>query len=158
MRHRAVTAGALGSALLASLYWASWRGPAQVPPDRAKSGDNARVQAPSIVADAVRVTGDNTAAERAASELRAMSQSFRNSSLLIAIRRAGFYCDDVVSASESTDGVWLASCADKLGYTLSVQDVDRFDVRPVAHYFDSLTPVPVDRDSPLERREQERVR
>ncbi len=128
MRHRAVTAGALGIAVLASLYWAGRRGPAQGLPDLAESGDRARVQTPTIVADAARVTGGNPPAERAATELRAMSQSFRNSSLLIAIRGAGFYCDDVVSASESTDGVWLASCADKLGYTLSVQDTDRFDV------------------------------
>jgi hypothetical protein len=74
----------------------------------------------------------------AAGQVRAMSPNFRNGTLLIAIRGAGYRCDDVVSATESAEGVWVASCADKLGYTLSVRDVDRFDVQPIAHYFDGV--------------------
>jgi len=69
-----------------------------------------------------------------------MSQTFRNSTFLIAIRRAGYYCDDVVSASESAEGGWVASCADKGGYTLSVHATDQFDVRPIGHYLDGIAP------------------
>lgn len=81
--------------------------------------------------------------ERAAGEVRAMPLTLRNSTFLIAIRRAGYYCDDVVSAAESAEGGWVATCADKGGYTLSVRAIDRFDVRPIGHYFDGITPIPV---------------
>ena len=72
-----------------------------------------------------------------------MSQTFRNSTFLIAIRRAGYYCDDVTSASEGGEGGWVASCADKGGYTLSVRAIDQFDVRPIGHYLDGIAPVPI---------------
>ena len=77
-----------------------------------------------------------------------MSQTFRNGSFLIAIRRAGYSCDDVVAATESAEGGWVASCADKSGYTLSVRAIDQFDVRPIEHYLDGITPIPVRREFP----------
>jgi hypothetical protein len=85
-------------------------------------------------------------------ELRSASQTFRNSTLVVAIRRAGFYCADVVSAHESADGVWLANCSDMLGYIVTLRAAEQFDVHPVAQYFDGVTPVPVDRDRSLEPR------
>ena len=95
-----------------------------------------------------------------------MSPTFRNSSLLVAIRHAGFYCDDVVAANESADGVWLATCMDRGGYALSVRAANEFDVRPIAHYFDSVFPVfpserdnqrPFDRGFPRDRLPSERL-
>jgi hypothetical protein len=152
MRHRALVVSVLVVALLASAYFASRRGPIQTPLDRAEPGDGARVQTPSVVAETTTEAGiDDPDVERAVSEVRGMSQTFRNSTFLIAIRRAGFYCADVVSASESADGGWLASCSDKGGYTLGVLKIDQFEVRPIAHYFDGVTPIPIERDPPLER-------
>jgi hypothetical protein len=94
-------------------------------------------------------------AEAAASDVRAASTTFRNGTLLIAIRRAGFYCDDVATAYESAEGVWVASCVDKGGYRLTVRDTDRFDVAPVPHYFDGVAPV-FRRDFPEPGEEQPR--
>ena len=91
-------------------------------------------------------------------DLRSASQSFRNSTLVIAIRRAGFYCADVVSAHESADGVWLASCSGMLGYIVTLRAAEQFDVHPVAQYFDGVTPIPVDRDRSLEPRLLSHVR
>jgi hypothetical protein len=94
-------------------------------------------------------------AEAAASDVRAASATFRNGTLLIAIRRAGFYCDDVVAAYESAEGVWVASCTDKSGYRLTVRDAGRFDVAPVPHYFDSVVPT-IRRDFPEPGEQQPR--
>jgi hypothetical protein len=135
MRHRVVATVVAGIAILALIVW---RGHVQERPDHIGSGESAATPTPFIVAE----TGspaDSSASpgEPAATELRAVSQTFRNTTFLGAIRNAGFHCDDVVSAYESAVGVWLASCADKRGYTVSVLEIGGFDVRPVPHYFDS---------------------
>jgi hypothetical protein len=158
MRHRAVIAGLLGLVLLGTAYVFGRRAPVEGLPDRIESSDGVHVQASSVLAETNAVASSSTALEPAVMDLRTMSQTFRNSTFVVAIRRAGFYCDDVVSASESADGVWLASCAEKLGYILSVRAPEQFDVRPVAHYFDGLGPVPVERDPSLERLEPQRLR
>jgi len=120
--------------------------------DRIESSDREAVQTAS--APETRPTLDGTTASRletAAREIRDASPTFRNSTLLIAIRGAGFYCEDVVAAHESVDGVWVASCADKSGYTLGVRDANEFDVLPIRHYFDAVTPAPAPRDFPPPR-------
>jgi hypothetical protein len=102
---------------------------------------------PDSAADAATSPGSAGAPpERAAGEVRAMTQTIRNSTFLMAIRRAGYYCDDVVLATESAEGGWVATCADKGGYTLSVRAIDRFDVRPIGHYIDGITPIPIRRE------------
>jgi hypothetical protein len=138
MRHRVAVAVVVGIAVLASAL-ALWREHLQGRLDQTGSRDSPVNPAPIIVAETA-LPADSSAArgEQAATELRGKSQTFRNSTFLVAIRGAGFYCDDVVSADESAAGVWLASCADKRGYTISVLEIGGFDVRPVPHYFDSL--------------------
>ena len=84
-------------------------------------------------------------------DLRSASETFRNSTLLVAIRRAGFYCADVVSADESADRVWLASCSDMVRYLVTLRGADQYDVHAVA-YFDSVAPAPVDRDRSVDPR------
>jgi hypothetical protein len=140
----------LGVALLALVYLAGRHEPVQESLGRAEPDTNARVQASAETVPAA--DSDRTPAERAVAEVRGMSPTFRNSTFLIAIRGAGFYCDDVVAASESAEGAWLASCADKSGYTLGVLAADQFDVRPITHYFDGVGSVPIERDPSLEQK------
>jgi len=83
--------------------------------------------------DAAPPVGDNWPRD-----VREMSQSFRHTSFLTAIRRAGFYCDHVVAANESAPGVWLASCRDIGGYKISVDGIDTFHVEPIAHNVDAV--------------------
>lgn len=147
MRHTLVASAALGLLLLASLLlvrqrWAVDERPASVRPAAA-----------AVVAAGDTATVTGAAAERSGAgpeprsiDLRNASQTFRHSTLLFAVRRAGFYCADVVSAHESADGVWVASCSDMLGYIVALRGAGQFDVQPVAQYFDSLAPAPVDRD------------
>jgi hypothetical protein len=151
MKYRsAFTAGLVGLLLLASLTLLRQRGP--VEPDHSRPAES--VPATREIAMKGEAVADRRDAvqEATAIDLRSASQTFRNSTLVIAIRRAGFYCADVVSAHESADGVWVASCSDMLGYIVTLSAAERFDVHPVAQYFDSVTPVIIDRDRPLEPR------
>ena len=142
MRDRTFGFGALGIALLAAAYLAVRHGPwPAASEERSEPGDGPSPHDPSVVTEtAPAVSSSVPGMQYAAGQVRAMSQNFRNGTLLMSIRGAGYRCDDVVSATESAEGVWVASCADKLGYTLSVRDVDSFDVEPVPHYFDGLEP------------------
>ena len=151
MRHRTLIAGALGVALIASVYVITRRAPISRLSDLAEPIDAAVVQGSSDITKSEPLSdSSSTGRERVAIEVRAMSPTFRNSTFLIAIRRAGYYCDDIVSASESAEGGWVASCANKGGYTLSVRAIDEFDVRPIGHYLDGIAPVLIPRD--LEQR------
>jgi hypothetical protein len=96
-------------------------GPAQAAP---RGGD-----------DAVRVRVPTGATDRLA--VREMSQTFRHSTFLIAIRGAGFVCDDVVAAQEVEGGVWAATCRDMQGYKVSVERRDELHVEPMPHYVDA---------------------
>jgi hypothetical protein len=149
MRPRAIVAAVLG-VVLACVFWLP-RGPFEEQPSRAKGADGASVEPSSVIIEADPVEAQTDAAGDPSSiDLRDAPQTFRNSTLLFAIRRAGFYCGDVVSARESTDGVWLASCSDMLGYIVALRGAEQFDVHPVAQYFDGVSPVPVDRGRPLD--------
>jgi tryptophan-rich sensory protein len=81
--------------------------------------------------------------------LRAMSETFRNTTLLIAIREAGFVCDEVIDAYEGTDdtAAWRATCRDMRAYFVRVAVSGTLIVEPTIAYFDAIPPrlVPFDR-------------
>jgi len=146
MRRTVVAAGLVGLLVLGWLLMPREHGRTEERPDGARSADAAPVPTRDVA------TGDDVAAERsdaardsAALDLRDASPTFRNSTLLFAIRRAGFDCADVVSAHESVEGVWLASCSDVIIYIVSLRGAEQFDVHQV-EYRDSVVPAPVDRD------------
>ena len=82
----------------------------------------------------------------AAPDLEAMSPTFRNTTFLIEIRDAGYACEDVVAAHRTTSDVWLASCRDLHGYTISVDESGALAVAPIPHYFDGIGPMPIQRE------------
>jgi len=81
-------------------------------------------------------------------ELRAMSETFRNTTLLIAIREAGYLCSEVVSVyggiGDST--TWTAACREMLAYTVRVSHVGDLLVEPTVHHVDAPGPAPVRRE------------
>lgn len=124
----------------------SWR-PALLPPvlDRSKDDvapESVSVETPngeriveSDARDAVR-RGERLG------NLAEMSESFRNTTFLIAIRDAGFVCDDVVAAHQTDADIWMASCRDLgISYKIDVSETDELVVRPVASLFDGLQPI-----------------
>jgi hypothetical protein len=148
----ALTTGLVGLLLLASLTLRQ-RGPVEEVPSHAQPAVSVPAATRDIAMRSDAVADRSEAVQEATPiDLRSASQTFRNSTLVVAIRRAGFFCADVVSAHESADGVWLASCSDMLGYIVTLRAAEQFDVHPVAQYFDGVAPVPVDRDRSLEPR------
>jgi hypothetical protein len=75
-------------------------------------------------------------------ELRAMSETFRNTTFLIAIRDSGYLCSELVSVyggiADST--TWTAACREMLAYTVRVSHVGTLLVEPTLHYHDSNGP------------------
>ena len=88
-------------------------------------------------------------------ELNISSETFRNTSFVIAIRRAGFVCDDVANVyqGDAASGTWRVSCRDMRAYTVGVADDGLLAVEPVLHYFDAPRLVP-DINTPPELRDQ----
>jgi hypothetical protein len=69
-------------------------------------------------------------------ELQGASESFRNSTLLIAIRDRGYVCADLTSVAPSGDelGGWHVACRDALAYFVAVDATGELVVEPVAHW------------------------
>jgi hypothetical protein len=88
-------------------------------------------------------------ASRKLEELQAMSESVRNSTFVVAIRAAGFMCEDVVDVLAGTDvPAWRARCRDNHAYYLRVADAGDLEVEPTLDYFDSVgTPRTVEPDN-----------
>ena len=146
MRRAVVAAGMVGLLLLASLFLLRQRAPTEERPDGVRPANTVPDPAGNVATDGDAVAARiETAREPAAIDLSDASETFRNSTLLFAIRRAGFNCADVVSAHESVEGVWLASCSDVIIYIVTLRGAEQFDVHPV-EYRDSVAPVPLDRD------------
>jgi hypothetical protein len=95
-------------------------------------------------------------------ELEAMSETFRNTTFLIAIRDAGFVCNELLRVYGGMDesAKWMATCSEMLAYTLGVADTGDLRVEPFLQYQDGvpwgprleqgdgLTPVPPPRVEP----------
>src|SRR5204862_7139099 len=115
MKRLAVALG-VAAAAVAGVAW-RLREPVEVspPPARPRVLANAEVAAPPAVAP--------SPANRKLDELRAMSQSVRNSTFVIAIRAAGFMCEDVVDVYAGPDlPACRARCRDSRAYYVRVAD------------------------------------
>lgn len=73
-------------------------------------------------------------------ELEAMSETFRNSTFLIAIREAGFVCHNLLRVYGGLDdsGKWTATCSEMLAYTVTVAGDGALRVDPMLQYFDGV--------------------
>jgi len=75
-------------------------------------------------------------------ELEAMSETFRNTTFVIAIRDAGYVCNELLRVYGGIDdsGKWTATCSEMLSYTVAVASNGALHVDPMLQYFDGLTP------------------
>lgn len=87
------------------------------------------------------VAGETPAAAKQR-ELNAMSETYRNTTFLIAIRDAGFVCNELLRVIGGLDDSpkWLASCSEMHSYTVGVTSDGRLDIGPMLLYFDGATP------------------
>lgn len=74
-------------------------------------------------------------------ELEAMSETFRNTTFVIAIRDAGYVCIELLRVYGGLDGSakWLVSCSDMLAYTIGVAGNGTLHVEPTLQYMDGVT-------------------
>src|SRR5262245_10031143 len=71
-------------------------------------------------------------------ELEAMSETFRNTTFVIAIRDAGYVCNELLRVYGGIDdsGKWTATCSEMLAYTVAVVGNGALHVEPMMQYFD----------------------
>ena len=81
-------------------------------------------------------------------ELEALSETFRNSTFLIAIRDAGYVCNNLLRVYGGFDdsGKWTATCSEMLSYTVSVAGNGTLHVEPMWLYFDGTGPATLPSD------------
>ena len=103
--------------------------------------------AAALVADAEPAPAD-TVADAKIRELEAMSETFRNTTFLIAIRDAGFVCNELLRVYGGVDSSakWMATCSEMLAYTVAVVTDGTLRVEPFLQYFDGVAPRVIDRD------------
>src|SRR5262245_31981203 len=75
-------------------------------------------------------------------ELEAMSETFRNTTFVIAIRDAGYVCNELLRVYGGIDdsGKWTATCSEMLSYTVGVMSDGALHVEPMLQYFDGTGP------------------
>jgi hypothetical protein len=85
-------------------------------------------------------------------ELNAMSETFRNTTFLIAIRDGGFVCNELLRVSGGLDDSpkWMATCSETLAYTIGVTSNGTLRVEPFLQYFDGVGVRPIEQVLPPE--------
>ena len=75
-------------------------------------------------------------------ELNAMSETFRNTTFLIAIRDSGFVCNELrnVYGGVNDSMTWTATCSDLLAYTVRIANAGNLQVEPMLEHSDSVVP------------------
>jgi hypothetical protein len=152
---RAVAAGAV---IIAAVLVLLVRGPSIEPPPA--EPDETAAPAPSdqpvsiAVAAAEPAPPEGELAEAKVRELEAMSETFRNTTFLIAIRDSGFVCNELLRVYGGIDdsGKWTATCSEMLAYTVAVVGNGSLHVEPMMQYFDAPGRAPIRNDqtvSPL---------
>jgi hypothetical protein len=71
-----------------------------------------------------------------------MSETFRNTTFVIAIRDAGYVCNELLRVYGGVDdsGKWTATCSEMLAYTVGVAGNGALHVEPMLQYFDGVGP------------------
>lgn len=92
-------------------------------------------------------------------ELGALSETFRNTTFLIAIRDHGFVCKELLGVYGGVNNsmTWTASCSEMLAYTVTVASAGTLHVEPLLERLDAVPrvlPQPSERELvlPPERR------
>ena len=95
---------------------------------------------PAARADARAPLDDAQVAARVR-ELEAMSETFRNTTFLIAIRDAGYVCNELLRVYGGFDysGKWTATCTQMLSYTVGIAGNGALHIEPMTVYWDGVT-------------------
>ena len=75
-------------------------------------------------------------------ELVAMSETYRNTTFLIAIRDSGFVCNELLGVYGGVNDslTWTATCSQLLAYTVRIASAGNLHVEPMLEHSDGLGP------------------
>ena len=140
MRRLAVALGVAAAAVAGVAWWSHEPAEVAALPEQPRVLANAEVAAAQTPAP-VFAPADSPAS-RKLDELRTMSASVRNGTFVIAIRAAGFVCEDVVGVDQAEAGApaWRARCPDLRAYLLSVAADGGLAVEPTLDHWDAVYP------------------
>jgi hypothetical protein len=117
------------------------RAPSDAPPSAAPSSEPLTIAlrdtpAPRATAPAPAYDAQAIAKIR---ELEAMSETYRNTTFVIAIRDAGYTCNELLRVYGGIDdsGKWTATCSEMRAYTVGVTRNGTLHVNPLLQYFDA---------------------
>ena len=139
----------VGAAVFAAAaLWLALRGGDavdSVDADAAAAVEEISLAAPVAPAASTLPVTSNAAAERVR-ELQGLSETFRNTTFLIAIRDAGYVCNELlgVYGGFNNSHTWTATCADMLAYTVSVADDGALAVDPMLQHLDGVPRRPME--------------
>ncbi len=138
MRWAAAVVVAVGVAVALWLL----RSPAPVPPQAAPEPERVLAHADAVPAPLPTPASAESPANARLAELRAMSDSVLRSTFVVAIRSAGFLCEDVVGVDQGEAGapVWRARCPDLRAYLVGVNDAGGLSVEPTLDHWDAVAP------------------
>jgi hypothetical protein len=133
MKRLAAAFGTAAAVVAGAVWWLHEPADVAAPPEPTRVLAHADVPAASPPQD--------SPAKRKLDELNALSESVRNSTFVIAIRAAGFVCEDVVDVYVGVDvSTWRARCRDSRAYYIRVADAGDLAVEPTLDYFDGVAP------------------
>jgi hypothetical protein len=147
MQRRTASVIAIATVIVVVALVPRARVPSDAPPSVAPSNEPLTIAVSDTPAlrDNVPALAHDAPAAVKIRELEAMSETFRNTSFLIAIRDAGYTCNDLLRVYGGIDdsGKWTATCSEMLAYTVGVTGNGSLRVEPMMQYFDGLAPAVV---------------
>ena len=147
--HWIASAIAIAAVIVAGALVLLARAPSGEPSPAAPSSEPSAIaisDAPTTTADAPARPPDEAAAK--VRELEAMSETYRNTTFVIAIRDAGYTCNQLLRVYGIDDsGKWTVTCTELLGYTIGVAGNGTLRVDPMMPYFDGVAPRIIQQDT-----------
>jgi len=116
----------------------------------AGAGDTMLTPIAATTAEIAAANTNETPAAAKLRELNALSETYRNTTFLIAIRDSGYVCPELlgVYGGVNDSGTWTATCSQMLAYTVRVASTGALRIEPMLQHVDSITPQPEQRFEP----------
>ncbi|HEX7238179.1 MAG TPA: hypothetical protein VF405_14515 [Gammaproteobacteria bacterium] len=117
------------------------RAPSDAPLPSVQPAENVRTTDAPVVLAVAPASSDDALITAKIRELEAMSETFRNTTFVIAIRDAGYTCNELlrVYGGFEESGKWTATCSQMLAYTVGVTVNGALRVEPMNVYWDGVT-------------------
>ena len=116
----------------------------------ADAGDTTLPPIAATTAGTAAANANETPAAAKLRELNALSETYRNTTFLIAIRDSGYVCPELlgVYGGVNDSGTWTATCSQMLAYTVRVANSGALRIEPMLQHVDSIAPQPEQRFEP----------